>query len=294
MRQPDFIIKLISLEHQCLISSPLNFIQLHMSEAKRIFKRNSHNSFFKGLAGFGRALNRLYENRNHDIYSNGELTVLKKISKTNPSVIIDGGANVGDYSLMVTHTIPKCKIYAFEPVKSTFHKLTENVREYSLIHPIMSGLFGENCTMEINLFKADEHSSLYDIQGLPEKSNQKETIKLIRGDDFMQDKNIDTIDFLKLDIEGAEYDALLGFENCIKNGKVNAIQFEYGYINITTKKLLIDYYNFFEANDYVVGKIFPKTVEFRKYDFIYEDFIGPNFIAVKKSETKLIESLRKN
>lgn len=222
------------------------------------------------------------------------MTVLKKISKINPLIIIDGGANVGDYSLMVTKIIPKCRVYAFEPVKSTFHKLTENVREYSWISPVMSGLFKENCSMEINLFKADEHSSLYDIQGLPEKSNQKETIKLIRGDDFMTGKSIDFIDFLKLDIEGAEYDALLGFENCIKNGKVRAIQFEYGYINITTKKLLIDFYNFFEANNYVVGKIFPKAVEFRKYDFIYEDFIGPNFIAVKKSETKLIDLLSKN
>ena len=265
-----------------------------MSTLKRIFKRNSHNTFFKGLAGFGRALNRLYENRNHDIYSNGELTVLKKISKINPSIIIDGGANVGDYSLMVTQTIPKCKIYSFEPVKSTFEKLTENTKEYSSIHPIMSGLFKENCSLEINLFKADEHSSLYDIQGLPEKSNQKETIRLIKGDDFMTEKNLESIDFLKLDIEGAEYDALMGFEKCIKDGKVKAVQFEYGYINITTKKLLVDFYNFFEANDYVVGKIFPKTVEFRKYNFIYEDFIGPNFIAVKKSETKLIESLSRN
>jgi hypothetical protein len=66
-----------------------------------------------------------------------------------------------------------------------------------------------------------------------------------------------------------------------------------GYINISTKKLLIDFYSFFEANGYVLGKIFPKTVEFRKYEFKYEDFIGPNFIAVKKAETNLINSLSK-
>jgi FkbM family methyltransferase len=265
-----------------------------MSEIKRAFKRNSHNSLFKALAGFGRALNRLYENRNHDIYSNGELTVLKKISRISPSIIIDGGANVGDYSLMVTRTIPECQIYSFEPVKSTFQKLTDNIKEYSGIHPIMSGLFKENCSKEINLFKTDEHSSLYTTQVLSEISNNTQTIKLIRGDDFVNEKNIDTIDFLKLDIEGAEYDALLGFENCIKRGKVKAVQFEYGPINITSRKLLIDFYAFFEANDYIVGKIFPKKVEFRKYDFIYEDFIGPNFIAVKKTETKLIELLGKN
>jgi FkbM family methyltransferase len=264
-----------------------------MLTLKRIFKKNSHNAFFKALAGFGRALNRLYENRNHDIYSNGEMAVLEKISKINPSIIIDGGANAGDYSLLVAQIIPGCKIYSFEPVESTYQKLLENKKEHYNIYPIKKGLYKENCSLEINLFNADEHSSLYDIQGLPEKSSQKQIIELVRGDDFMNENNIDFIDFLKLDIEGAEYDALTGFENCIKNSKVKAIQFEYGYINITTKKLLIDFYNFFEANDYIVGKIFPKIVEFRKYNFIYEDFIGPNFIAVKKTETKLINLLSK-
>lgn len=106
----------------------------------------------------------------------------------------------------------------------------------------------------------------------------------------MKENNISHIDLLKMDIEGAEFDALYGFEKSLAGGKIKAIQFEYGYINITTKKLLIDYYNLFESHDYILGKIFPKNVEFRKYDFKYEDFIGPNFIAVKKSEIELIKS----
>ena len=264
-----------------------------MSKVKRFFKKNSHNSFFKALAGFGRSLNRLYENRNHDIYSNGEMTVLKKISKFKPAIILDGGANVGDYSLLVNQIIPDCRIYSFEPVESTFKKLLINKKEHDNIIPIKKGLFKETCSSEINLFISDEHSSLYDIQGLQYGSDKKQIIELVRGDDFIKENQIDSIDFLKLDIEGAEYDALIGFENSIKNGKIKAVQFEYGYINISTKKLLIDFYNFFEANDYIVGKIFPKMVEFRKYNIIYEDFIGPNFIAVKKSETELISSLSK-
>jgi hypothetical protein len=157
----------------------------------------------------------------------------------------------------------------------------------------MKGLFSDNCSKEINVFDSDAHASLYDIQGLSYKPNKKITIELAKGDEFMEKNNINSVDLLKLDIEGAEFDALLGFENSIKSGKIKAIQFEYGYINISTKKLLIDFYSFFEANGYVLGKIFPKTVEFRKYEFKYEDFIGPNFIAVKKAETNLINSLSK-
>ena len=262
-----------------------------MSTLKRIFKQNTHNSFFKALAGFGRSLNRLYENRNHDIYSNGEITVLKKIARKNPGIIIDAGANVGDYSILANQIMPACKIYAFEPVESTFQHLLSNIKDLKNVVPIKKGLFKENCELAINLFASNEHSSIYDIEGLPIGSDSQQKIELVRGDDFIKDNQIDSIDFLKLDVEGAEYDALLGFENAIKHGAIKAVQFEYGYINISTKKLLVDYYNFFEANGYIVGKIFPKLVEFRKYHFKYEDFIGPNFIAVKKTEKELIKML---
>ncbi len=262
-----------------------------MSLAKRFFKIHSHNAFFKALAGFGISLNRYYENRNHDIRSNGELTVLKKISKYHPLVIVDGGANVGKFSLLVSQLNPECRIYAFEPVENTFNALKENVKLSQNIIPINKGLFNDNSSKEINLFSSNTHSSLYDIKGLSYKPNEKTVVKLIRGDDFIIENKIDRVDFLKLDIEGAEFDAINGFSESLKNGKIKAVQFEYGYINITTKKLLIDFYNFFEANGYVVGKIFPKLVEFRKYAFKYEDFIGPNFIAVKKSEKDLINLL---
>jgi len=262
-----------------------------MSTLKRIFKQNTHNALFKALAGFGRSLNRLYENRNHDIYSNGEITVLKKIATMKPTLIIDGGANVGDYSILANQIMPNCTIYAFEPVEATFQHLQSNIQHLHNVVPIKKGLFKENCALEINLFNSNEHSSIYDIEGLPQGSNQKQSIELVRGDDFIKDHNIASVDFLKLDVEGAEYDALLGFENTIKQGTIKAVQFEYGYINISTKKLLIDYYTFFEANGYTLGKVFPKIVEFRKYQLKYEDFIGPNFIAVKKTETALIQLL---
>lgn len=259
---------------------------------KRTFKRNSHASFFKSLAGFGRSLNRFYENRNHDVYSNGEFSILKKLSQLNPKLIIDGGANIGKYSKLTQEACPGVKVYAFEPVSATFDLLIENVKSYQSVVPVKKGLFKEEGDLEINLYSSNTHSSIVDIQGLSYESTGKTTIELVKGDDFFKKEGVDSIDLLKLDLEGVELDALYGFGEMLDQGKIRMIQFEYGYINITTKHLLIDFYKFFESKGYVLGKIFPKTVEFREYKFKYEDFLGPNFIAVRKDDTELINLLK--
>ncbi len=120
---------------------------------------------------------------------------------------------------------------------------------------------------------------------------RQDTIEVVNGDNLVEELQLSTIDFLKLDIEGAKMDALLGFNNSFKEKKIRAVQFEYGYINITSKKLLCDYYDFFSSHGYRVGKIYPKGIEFRDYAFKHEDFIGPNFVAIHSSDMELYKLL---
>lgn len=262
-----------------------------MGTLKRLFKRNTHNAFFKGLASFGKALNRMYENKNYDIHSNGEVTVIKKVASHKGAIVIDGGANIGSYTKAIYAQNPEALIYSFEPVAATFETLSQNIAHCKTATPIQKGLYSEIKEQEIHLFPSSTHSSLYDIKGWKEKSKETTTISLTTGDAFMKEHNISEIDLLKIDVEGAEYDALQGFKQSLLDGKIRAIQFEYGYINITTKKLLVDYHEFFESVGYQLGKIYPKTVEFKKYSHKQEDFLGPNFIAVRKSDTELINKL---
>jgi FkbM family methyltransferase len=157
--------------------------------------------------------------------------------------------------------------------------------------PVRSGLFKETTIFRINQYASTEHSSIYDVQGVGYGVDDVVEIDLLIGDEFIELHKIDFIDFVKLDVEGAEMDALLGLENAIRKKKIRLIQFEYGYINITTKVLLIDFYNFLSRHGYVLGKLYPKRVEFRKYSLKHEDFIGPNFIAVRDSDQELISML---
>ena len=151
-------------------------------------------------------------------------------------MIIDGGANIGKYSLVFNELVPDTLIYSLEPVKDTFKHLSENVSTHENILPVQKGLNNTNISKEINILNSNTHSALVDIQGLSYESTQKQTIGLIKRDDFLKEHNIDEVGLLKIDVEGAEFDALLGFDEHISNGKIKMIQFEYGYINITTKK----------------------------------------------------------
>ena len=266
-----------------------------MNPIKRFFKINSHSPVLKPLAGLGRSINRLYENRNHDASSNGELNLLKKFSSLNPSVIFDVGANVGEYAMLASSHCAEATIYSFEPVSKTYTMLQANIKDHARekIIPVNKGFYSENKKQLINIYPGHEHASLHDIKGLSYSIQAQEEIELITGDSFIHDKELNKIDLIKMDVEGAEMDALIGLKAAFAKKIVRLVQFEYGYINVTTKNLLVDYYEFFRRYDYVVGKIYPKYVDFREYSFYHEDFIGPNFIAVNKSDEQLINILSK-
>lgn len=261
-----------------------------MNQIKRIFKRNTHNLFFQALAGFGQSMKRFYENRNHDIYSNGEVNVLKNLSKLNPKVIFDVGANKGIWGQAASECCKHSKIYCFEPVPDTFDKLNSFIKSEGItnITTVRKGFYSSNTSIDINQFiSGDEHSSLYEVKGAGYVTSKPIAAELVTGDEFIKSENIDFVDFIKLDIEGAEMDALIGLSDSLDRGIIRMIQFEYGYINITTRKLLIDFYEFLESRNYIVGKIYPKRVTFKTYTFKDEDFIGPNYIAIRKDDTEI-------
>jgi hypothetical protein len=120
---------------------------------------------------------------------------------------------------------------------------------------------------------------------------EKVQARVTSGDEFCAEHSIDQIDFLKIDVEGAEWDVLRGFESMLSRGAIRAVQFEYGYANVLTKHMLRDFHQLFEAADLLVGKIYPTYVDFRTYRLTDEDFLGPNYLAVPRSENELIAAL---
>lgn len=121
-------------------------------------------------------------------------------------VFIDAGALFGDtvdsFAANFSHYT---KIYSYEITPSTFEKLKENMTKYKNVVCRHCGVANKEGTMFMN--------ECEDIGGnrLGDKGNIEVPVVTLDGD--VKEK----IDFIKMDIEGGEYDALIGAREHIIN-----------------------------------------------------------------------------
>lgn len=232
-------------------------------------------------------LHKEHENLNYDFYRNGEYAVLRKLANIQGfSTILDVGANRGDWSFIASELFPQATIHSFEIVPQTFSDLVENCghRENIACHNI--GLSDIEGTTTV-FYSPDKSGLATCVPGFSERFHkyepQKVEAKVSTGDIFCADKRIETIDFLKIDVEGYDHRVLKGFEGMLKRGQIKIIQFEYGYISIETHFLLKDFYDYLEAFEMRIGKIYPSYVDLGEYRYSDENFYGPNYLAVHSS-----------
>lgn len=120
-------------------------------------------------------------------------------------VIIDGGANIGLSAIYLAKLYPSARITAFEPDGHICSILRSNLKAAGLNHVeiIEKGLWNEETTLTFQSEGADGGAVVAD-----DKSGENIiTIQTTRLRDYLEQK----VDFLKLDIEGAEYTVL---EDC--------------------------------------------------------------------------------
>jgi FkbM family methyltransferase len=254
----------------------------------------------RALGDFFNKSTMAWKNKKYDVEVNGEAALLRRLQPFNPVVLFDAGANIGDWSLAALHGLPDARVHAFEIAPVTAKELARNLTPYSA--RVIVNAFGLGRQEgEIKLYFSPESSTAASmVPGVVEFSArdheihriEQVTARITTGDQYLSEHRIDRVDFLKIDVEGAEWDVLEGFANSFMAKKIQMVQFEYGPLNLQTRKLLIDYWKFFTDNDFLVGKLYPEGVAFKTFDMSDEDFIGPNFIACLNSRNDLIEGLR--
>ena len=128
-----------------------------------------------------------------------------------PKVIFDIGGNIGITSVYLASLFPEAQIYTFEPLKENFEILKKNTSQFNNIEVFNFGLGAKNGSFKVYLSNNPENFggvSLYPdpIGNIPESSD---VCKVKNINDIVKKHNIEIIDLIKIDTEGAEYDILL-------------------------------------------------------------------------------------
>lgn len=155
-------------------------------------------------------------------------------SEKNNPLIIDCGANIGISVLYYKSIYPDAKVIAFEPDTNNFRLLEENVRQNGYQHVTLHQEAVWTSDGEI-IFSANETEASH----IAKQGDSGQAVKSIRFNDFLSKQP--QIDFLKIDIEGAEWEVIT---DCAANlSKVNNLFLEYhGKVHETSK--LVDLLRF--------------------------------------------------
>lgn len=216
----------------------------------------------------------------------GELQMMDKLQKFKFNNIFDVGANIGEWTKMARERQPAGMFHLFEPVPEVYHRCVSAVHcDNVMVNPF--GLSNENSTLDM-LYDDDNDRLTTPCLELLRKHPRIRPLFMLAGDEYCRSRNVESIDFLKIDTEGHEFKVLKGFDTMLREGKIQTIQFEYGFANVLTKDLLIDFYRYLQPLGYSIGIQTPNGVHFREYTLCHENFMGPNYVAVHQSAPDII------
>ena len=184
-----------------------------------------------------------------------EFSWIKKLKIKQSPTIFDVGCNVGINTVCYSVLFKKPKIFSFEPISSTIKIFKKNIKLNSLKNVKFYNIGFSNKKRNTFLsipnkdqgerYKFYVNHALYSIYG---KGKRKVKVKMETIDNFVHRNHFEKLDFLKIDVEGHEFQVLKGAKKTIKKFKP-VIQLEYNYISkILTKTKISDFVKF--ANIY--------------------------------------------
>ena len=211
-----------------------------------------------------------------------KLLSLKSFEKV---IVLDVGANIGDFSNEILKSLPNANVYAFEPSTTARNALKDrfsndhriSISEYAMGKELGNGIlwfdFPGSGWSSLTRRRLDHFSVSFDLS---------EEVKLDSLDNWNKNRNLSPT-ILKIDVEGHELDVLKGGEKLIMRSQL--IQFEFGGSNLDTRTYFQDFWYFFMDRGFTIYRLTPigpkKLESYSEHD---ECFITSNYFATRSGE----------
>ena len=138
-------------------------------------------------------------------------------NQLNPKIIFDIGGNIGITAVYLASIFPDAKIYTFEPLPDNFEILKKNIQKYDNIEALNIGLGSSNGSFKVYL--SDDSENFGGVSFYPDpignKSDSYISCKVRNINEVIKELNIESIDLIKIDTEGAEHDILMALQEKI-------------------------------------------------------------------------------
>lgn len=190
-------------------------------------------------------------------------------------IVIDIGAGVGEEAIIFSSLVGSAgKVFAIEAHPKTFKALQYLVKSNNLYNVIISNVALSDKAGTVSIEDTDNSlgNSILEISKGNTFTIQSETL-----DEFVERNNIQTIDFLKMNVEGAEQLIVKGMEKSLKRIKHLAIScHDFRFLQgesefFKTKKIIVD---FLTDNSFKITT--QNSSESMVDDYVYG--INPNLI----------------
>lgn len=187
-------------------------------------------------------------------------------------IAVDIGANIGFYSILFSNLVgSKGKVYSFEPDKTNYSYLKENLakKKNTSIYNLAVGEKKEYITLYLSKYLNVDHRTYK-----TKDTRMTRRIKCVSLDKFL--KPVSKVDIIKIDIQGYDYFAIYGAKELIKKQKKLLIIGEfwpYGLKQAGVEPQ--DYINLLQKLGLVVKIKLPQPLfRLEKNKFFYTDFIA--------------------
>jgi len=152
-------------------------------------------------------------------------------------VILDLGANIGQYTILAAQRVgPNGSVHSFEPCTRMFEELKFNIMLNNLeklctLNKI--AISDKQGTAFLSTYKpgAEVYSSIGNHKRKEAKALGHEEVKTETIDNYRKVNNIKNVDFMKIDVEGAELLVLHGAKQLLSRPNSPVISLEFADIN---------------------------------------------------------------